>query len=98
MSPYGTFMSDEGVIIFDFVLFIFIFTELLADYLISKPREEDSYEGIIVVDGVPQVGPERLEKLKGVIKKMYSKFGPIINECYPVDEKNNTKGYFWRFY
>jgi translation initiation factor 3 subunit B len=60
--------------------------------LISKPREEDSYEGIIIIDGVPQVGPERLEKLRGVIKKMYSKFGEIINEHYPLDEKNITKG------
>jgi translation initiation factor 3 subunit B len=70
----------------------FYFPELLAEYLISKPREEDSYEGIIVIDGVPQVGPERLEKLRGVIKKMYGKFGEIINEHYPLDDKEVTKG------
>ncbi|CAB3378909.1 Hypothetical predicted protein [Cloeon dipterum] len=72
--------------------------ELLAEFLIHRPREEDSYEGIIVVDGAPQVGPERLEKLKGVIKKMYGKFGTIINEFYPTDEKNVTKGFIFLEY
>jgi len=45
-----------------------------------------------VVDGVPQVGPERLEKLTTVINKIFSKFGTIVNEYYPTNENGQTKG------
>uniref|UniRef100_A0AAZ3SXJ9 Eukaryotic translation initiation factor 3 subunit B n=1 Tax=Oncorhynchus tshawytscha TaxID=74940 RepID=A0AAZ3SXJ9_ONCTS len=40
-------------------------------------------DSVVVVDNVPQVGPERLEKLKNVIHKIPSKFGKITNEFYP---------------
>jgi translation initiation factor 3 subunit B len=46
---------------------------------------------VIVVDNVPQVGPDRLEKLKNVIHKIFSKFGKIINDYYP-EEDGKTKG------
>ncbi|KAF4519210.1 hypothetical protein B566_EDAN013504, partial [Ephemera danica] len=72
--------------------------ELLGEFLSTKPKELQGFEGVIVVDGVPQVGPERLEKLKGVIKKMFSKFGPVLNEYYPVNESNITKGYIFLEY
>ena len=58
----------------------------------QKPRETDGVESVIVVDGVPQVGPERLEKLTSVINKTFSKFGTIVNEYYPTNEKGHTKG------
>lgn len=44
------------------------------------------------MDNVPQVGPERLEKLKNVIHKIFSKFGKINTEFYP-EADGLTKGY-----
>ncbi len=34
----------------------------------------------------------RLEKLKNVIRKTYSKFGKLVNEHYPLDSEGKTKG------
>lgn len=65
--------------------------ELLADVLREKPLEADGIDSVVVVDNVPQVGPERLEKLKNVIHKIFSKFGKITNEFYP-DTEGTTKG------
>ncbi|CAB3224414.1 unnamed protein product [Arctia plantaginis] len=72
--------------------------ELLADLLEQKPKESDSYENVIVVDGCPQVGPERLEKLQSVINKIFSKFGKIVNEYYPTQENGVTTGYIFLEY
>lgn len=51
-----------------------------------------------MVDGVPQVGPDRLDKLKSVINKIFSKFGNIINDYYPISENGHTKGYIFLEY
>nr|CAD7404298.1 unnamed protein product [Timema cristinae] len=67
--------------------------ELLGDILKQKPKETDGVESVVVVDGVPQVGPERLEKLSSVISKIFRKVGPIVNEYYPKNENGLTKGY-----
>ncbi|PSN32301.1 Eukaryotic translation initiation factor 3 subunit B [Blattella germanica] len=69
--------------------------ELLGDLMKQKPHETDGVESVIVVDGVPQVGPERLEKLTSVVNKIFSKFGTIINEYYPTNENGHTKGYIF---
>lgn len=69
-----------------------LLVDLLGDLLKQKPRETDGVESVIVVDGVPQVGPERLEKLTTVINKIFSKFGTIVNEYYPTNENGQTKG------
>ncbi|XP_057666808.1 eukaryotic translation initiation factor 3 subunit B [Diorhabda carinulata] len=69
--------------------------ELLGDILKEKPKETDGVESVIVVDGVPQVGPNRIDKLKSVINKIFVKFGPIINEFYPVNSEGHTKGYIF---
>ena len=45
-----------------------------------------------MVDGIPQVGPDRFEKLIGVINKIFSKMGTIVNEYYPKTEAGVTKG------
>ncbi|MEQ2181025.1 translation initiation factor eIF-3b like protein [Goodea atripinnis] len=66
--------------------------ELLEDILREKPQEADGIDSVIVVDNVPQVGPERLDKLKNVIHKIFSKFGRITTEFYP-DADGMTKGY-----
>lgn len=65
--------------------------ELLGDILKQKPKETDGVESVIVVDGVPQVGPDRLEKLQNVIHKFFSKFGNVVNSHYPTNEKGFTK-------
>lgn len=70
-----------------------IFSELLEDILKKEPKEADGCESVIVVDNVPVVGEERLEKLKSVISKIFSKFGTIQSDHYPQDG-NKTKGYF----
>lgn len=77
------------------VIFWIVFPELLGDILRQKPKETDGVESVIVVDGVPQVGPDRREKLKSVINKIFGKFGNIVNEYYPVAEKGETKGYIF---
>lgn len=71
---------------------IFLFAELLGDILKQKPSETDGVESVIVVDGVPQVEPERLEKLQSVISKVLGKFGTIVNQYYPKNENGYTKG------
>ncbi|KOB71696.1 Eukaryotic translation initiation factor 3 subunit B [Operophtera brumata] len=72
--------------------------ELLADLLEQKPKESDGYENVIVIDGCPQVGPERLEKLQSVITKIFSKFGKIVNEYYPTQENGATAGFIFLEY
>ncbi|KAK6171444.1 hypothetical protein SNE40_019633 [Patella caerulea] len=67
--------------------------DLLPDIFKNKPNETDGIDSVVIVDNVPQVGPERLEKLRNVITKIFSKFGKIKSDFYPVDEKNVTKGY-----
>ena len=68
------------------------FSELLGDILVEKPRETTGTDRIIVVDNVPTISPDRLEKLKNVIRKVFSKFGKIVTEHYPQDENGQTKG------
>uniref|UniRef100_A0A8B9QG11 Eukaryotic translation initiation factor 3 subunit B n=1 Tax=Apteryx owenii TaxID=8824 RepID=A0A8B9QG11_APTOW len=79
-----------------FLVYLF-FAELLGDVLKDQPQEADGIDSVIVVDNVPQVGPDRLEKLKNVIHKIFSKFGKIINEFYP-EADGKTKGYIFLEY
>ena len=67
------------------------FAELLGDLLKRKPKFLEGTESLIVVDNVPTVGPDRLDKLKNVIGKVFGKFGKITSEFYP-DENGLTKG------
>ena len=66
--------------------------ELLGDLLKNRPKEADGIESVIVVDNVPQVGPEKQEKLKNMIRKIFGKFGKIQSEYFPL-ENDITKGY-----
>lgn len=70
----------------------FSLAELLGDLLKSKPKESDGIDSVIVVDNVPQVGAERLEKLQNVIHKIFIKFGRIVTEHYPKKD-GITKGF-----
>lgn len=67
--------------------------ELLGDLLHTAPKEMDGLENVIVVDRIPQIGPDRFEKLKTVLSKLFSKAGEIVTDHYPLDEKGNTAGY-----
>ena len=69
--------------------------DLMPDLMQQKPKESDGVDSVVVVDGIPAVGPERLEKLKSVIRKIFSKIGNVVTEHYPVDEENKTKGYMF---
>lgn len=69
------------------------FLELLGDFLQNKPCETDGVENVVVVDNIPKVGQARQEKLRSVIEKLFSTFGVINKEFYPVDEEGNTKGF-----
>ena len=57
--------------------------------------ESDGVDSVIVVDGVPVVDAARIEKLKGVVRKIFLKYGKIVTEHYPVDEEGKTKGYMF---
>jgi len=68
--------------------------ELVSDILDKRPKEYTGIDTCIVVDNVPQVGIDRLEKLQNVLRKIFSKYGKIQTEHYPKDdESENTKGY-----
>lgn len=68
------------------------FLELLGDVLQKRPKVSDGVDTVIIVDGVPQVNPERFDKLKVVITKIFAQFGKILNDYYPKTENGHTKG------
>ncbi|RWS22359.1 Eukaryotic translation initiation factor 3 subunit B-like protein, partial [Leptotrombidium deliense] len=68
---------------------------LVPELLRKKPKEHDSFDSLVVVDRVPQVGSDRFPKLKTVMNKLFSKFGAIKNEYYAFDESGNTKGFLF---
>ena len=54
--------------------------ELMSDLMSTKPKESDGVDSVIVVDGVPAVGADRLEKLKGVVRKIFTKVSKQLTE------------------
>ena len=75
------------------VIIFVSFLELLGDILKDTPVQDTSLSNIIVVDNAPKVGPDRLERLKSVLNKIFTKFGTIVTEYYPIDDKGIFKGY-----
>lgn len=71
--------------------------ELVADVLKERPTEYDGFDSVIVVDNVPKVGPERLEKLQNVVRKIFQNFGKIRTEHYPMND-GKTSGYVFLEY
>jgi translation initiation factor 3 subunit B len=69
--------------------------ELCGDILRTKPRETDGVESVIVVDGLPQVTAERVEKLKAVLRKIFSKFGNIVNEHFAKEDESAKTTYMF---
>ena len=70
----------------------------MGDLIRQRPKETDGVESIVVVDGVPQVGADRLEKLQNVLRKFFVKFGKITNEYYALNSDGSTKGYVFRYF
>merc|ERR1712168_229715 len=68
--------------------------ELVGDILEQRPKESDSLDTVIIVDNIPVVGPDRIEKLKNIIRKVFSKFGNVVNEYYP-EQDGKTTGYIF---
>jgi hypothetical protein len=52
---------------------------LMPDLLRQRPKESDGVDNVIIVDGIPCVGTERLEKLKSVLRKIFSKVMPFLS-------------------
>jgi len=68
--------------------------ELMRDLLTQRPKESDSMDSVVIVDGIPTASKEKLDKLKAVIRKIYKKADKIVqNEHYPLSESGETKGY-----
>lgn len=72
--------------------------DLMPDLMEQQPKESDGVDSVVVVDGTPVVGAERVDKLKSVIRKIFSKLGNVVNEHYPTDEEGKTKGYIFLEY
>lgn len=53
---------------------------------------ELGFAKIIVVDNTPQVPPEKYEKLKSVLLKVFSAFGTVTDLYMPQGDDGNTKG------
>lgn len=53
---------------------------------------DTGFSNFIVVDNLPIVGPEKYKKLLGVINKIYSQIGEIVEIELPM-EGNQTKGF-----
>jgi len=84
-------MVDISIFIkISFVLFLFLV--LCPEIVAERPQEHEGLNNVIVVDNLPKVDQVKLEKLKAVISKVYSKFGVCRNEYYPLDEEGKTKG------
>lgn len=66
----------------------------MGDFIRKKPKPTDGIDNVIVVDNIPQVGTDRVEKLKNVIHKLFSKFGKVVKDFCPM-ENDMTKGYMF---
>ena len=66
--------------------------DLMGDLIRQMPKETDGVESIVVVDGVPQVGSDRKDKLQTVLRKLFLKSGTVTNEYYPSTSDGSTKG------
>jgi len=87
---YAPFCNEDFELLINHLV---LFAELCGDILRLRPKESDGVENVIVVDGIPQVGDDRLEKLKVVIRKTFTKFGNIVSDEFPTGEDGVSKGY-----
>lgn len=55
----------------------------------------DTLDNVIIIDGLPVVGPEKLDKLKNILKRIYTGEPnpiPVKDIRFPVNEKKQTYG------
>lgn len=71
-----------------------MFLELLGDLKYQEPNESQFEERCVMVFGIPIVGEDRLEKLKNVLKKLFSVTHPDYKDKYPLDSDRNTKVFY----
>ncbi|RDD37506.1 Eukaryotic translation initiation factor 3 subunit B [Trichoplax sp. H2] len=57
------------------------------------PIANDDLSSLLVVDNVPEVGQEKLEKLKNVITRIFGRFGNVTSNYFPQGSNGKTKGY-----
>ncbi|KAI0981772.1 hypothetical protein GJ496_003963 [Pomphorhynchus laevis] len=58
------------------------------------PALHTDFDDVIIIDNVPSVGEDRLDKLKTAMSKILSKFGTVVEDFYPIDpELGMTAGY-----
>jgi len=68
--------------------------ELVPDILSQKPKDSDVSQAVVIVDGLPEVGIEKLDKLQNHIKKLFKDCqGGVISANFPVNANNKTKGF-----
>ncbi|CAD5212047.1 unnamed protein product [Bursaphelenchus okinawaensis] len=67
--------------------------ELLADLLEKEPSTGIYEERCVMVWGIPVIDAARLPKLKNVLSKVFGLQKASYVDEYPLDEKNQTKGY-----
>ncbi|KAE9548703.1 hypothetical protein FO519_008085 [Halicephalobus sp. NKZ332] len=67
--------------------------EVLIGTNIVKPSARVYEECCVLIWGIPSVGPERIEKLKTVLGKLFSLTHPPVSTLFPVDDDGKTKGF-----
>jgi len=70
--------------------------DILSDLLAQKPKESDVTQFVVIVDGLPTVEPDRLEKLTKLMKKLFKDYGNgtgIISIDFPTNANQTTKGF-----
>lgn len=67
--------------------------ELLGDILAQKPKESDVSHAVVVIDGLPEVPLEKLDKLRNHIRKLFKDcLGGVVSDSFPCHE-TKTKGF-----
>jgi len=68
--------------------------DLLPDILSQKPKESDVSQCVVIVDGLPEVGTEKVDKLRNHVKKLFKDCGGgVLTESFPVGSNGKTRGF-----
>jgi translation initiation factor 3 subunit B len=67
--------------------------EVLENSNLVRPTRLYYEECCVLIYGIPIVGPERIEKLKTVLAKLFSFVHPPVSTFIPTDDDGKTKGY-----
>jgi len=62
--------------------------DLLGDILSQKPKDSDVSQCVVIVDGLPEVGTDKVDKLRNHVKKLFKDCG---RECRKDCEKDCSK-------